>query len=123
MFKTRIKELRNKHNLTMSELGDKLGVGKSAIAGYESGQRNPKIETLHKLSSIFNVSADYLLGLTDNPTPVEESTNLAKLIENNSFHYNGEKLSEADLHLLIGLLERFSTNAQNNDVDCVNHKK
>ena len=61
-----IKELRIKHNMTQEELGEKLGVQKSAIAKYENGRvENLKRSTIQKLSEIFNVSPLKFLGLNE----------------------------------------------------------
>jgi transcriptional regulator with XRE-family HTH domain len=106
----RIRELRKKHNMLQSQVGEYVGVGKSAIAGYESGFRNPKKDTISLLAELFNTSTDYLLGHTDNPEPPkpEEPKDLAELIKNNDFHYNGKKLDDKDLDLVIQILERIA---------------
>lgn len=59
----RLKNLRKDKGLTQKELGDMLGLGKSAICCYEKGLRNPSLETIMDLVNIFAVSADYLLGI------------------------------------------------------------
>ena len=62
----RIKELRLEHHMTQEELGNLLGVGKSAIAKYERGRvLNLKRSTIEQLSRIFNVSPSYVMGYTD----------------------------------------------------------
>lgn len=58
----RIKELREKSNLTQAELGNQLNLSQITISGYERGYREPDLETLLKLADFFNVSIDYLLG-------------------------------------------------------------
>lgn len=61
-----IKELRQKSGLTQSELGEKLGVKKSAINKYESGKvSNIKRSTIEKMANIFNVYPSYLMGFED----------------------------------------------------------
>ena len=57
----RIKELRQKANLTQAELADKMGFTSQTVSNWESGSREPDIAALAKLSSLFNVSLDYLL--------------------------------------------------------------
>lgn len=59
----RLKKLRNKKGLTQAELGEMLGLGKSAICCYEKGTRSPSLETIMDLVNIFAVSSDYLLGI------------------------------------------------------------
>ena len=58
----RIGELRKQSHMTQSELAEKIGKGTSTLQKYELGLLEPGIETLTKLSDIFNVSIDYLLG-------------------------------------------------------------
>lgn len=58
----RIKDLRQAHGLTQEELGKKLNLQKSAISKYEKGIVTPNGDVLKRLSTIFNVSTDYLLG-------------------------------------------------------------
>ncbi|MBO0572575.1 helix-turn-helix transcriptional regulator [Clostridium botulinum] len=60
-----IKKLRKENNLTQKELGDKLNVGKSTISQYENNINTPDIDIIKKISKIFDVSVDYLLGNTD----------------------------------------------------------
>jgi len=64
-FSQRLKMLRQEAGLTQKELAEKLGVSRGTIGMYEIGQRDPDTETLRKLSDIFGVSIDYLLGKTD----------------------------------------------------------
>ncbi|AFK87451.1 MULTISPECIES: helix-turn-helix domain-containing protein [Thermoanaerobacterium] len=73
-FAKRLSELRNEFKLTQKELADKLGVSRGTIGMYEIGQRDPDTDTLLKLSELFNVSVDYLLGNTDIRNPVDEIT-------------------------------------------------
>ena len=61
-MKNRIKELRQKNNLTLKELGQKVGLATNTISRYETGKRQPNIETWQKLADYFNVSVPYLQG-------------------------------------------------------------
>lgn len=61
----RIKELREKNNLTLRGLGDKVNMSSSRISQYETGKREPKLETWNKLAEYFNVPTSYLMGLSD----------------------------------------------------------
>lgn len=61
----RIKELRMSQKITQSEFAMRLGVTKSAISSYENGSRLPSYDILIKISRIFKVSTDYLLGCVD----------------------------------------------------------
>lgn len=65
--KNRIKELRLKRNKTQKEVGEAIGLTDRAIAHYENGIREPKLETWQKLADFFGVSVSYLLGYRDSP--------------------------------------------------------
>ena len=62
MFSEKLKALRTAKNMSQKELADKVGVAKSAVSFYESGDRFPSYDVLIKISRIFNVTTDYLLG-------------------------------------------------------------
>lgn len=70
----RLQELRKTHNLSQEQLAEKLDISRQAISKWESGQANPDINNLLKLSNIYEVSTDYiLLGKeTDSQIVVEE---------------------------------------------------
>ena len=63
----RLRELRAKHNVTQAKLSDNCDIALRSLRYYESGERIPDGNTIIKLCTYFNVSADYLLGLSDNP--------------------------------------------------------
>lgn len=71
-FSKRIKELRKEKGINQEELANKINKSESTVSSYELGRRTPDIETIRKLSKIFNVSVDYLVGESDlkrNPSP------------------------------------------------------
>jgi transcriptional regulator with XRE-family HTH domain len=68
-FFMRLLEIRNSKGMTQKQLAERLGVTIRTITNYENGSREPNIKTLIALTQIFGVSADYLLGLTDDPSP------------------------------------------------------
>lgn len=61
----RLKQLRKNNNLTQKQVGQRIGVAISAVSSYESGVRYPTYESLVKLSRLYNVTTDYLIGLSD----------------------------------------------------------
>lgn len=62
-FSVRLKQLRTAKNLTQTQVADYAGVSRSAITAYESDIRYPSYEVLVRLSFLFGVSTDYLLGV------------------------------------------------------------
>lgn len=61
----RIKEVRKKKGLSLQQVADAVGVGNNTISRYETGKREPKLETWNKLAEYFNVPTSYLMGLSD----------------------------------------------------------
>lgn len=53
---------------SQTELAEKLGIDQSQYARYESGRSTPSADVLVKLATLLEVTTDYLLGLTENPT-------------------------------------------------------
>lgn len=62
MFGQRIVELRKRQGLTQAELAKTIGISRSALSLYEIEKREPDIETLGKLATLFNVPVGYILG-------------------------------------------------------------
>ena len=80
-FRERLKFLRenyyvNGKKLTQTQLDNILGYGYTAISNYESGRNEPSISDLKKIADFFNVSLDYLLCTTNDPTKVGEKNEL-----------------------------------------------
>lgn len=61
----RMKELRLEQKLNIKEVAQYVGLVPTAIYNYELGIREPSIATIKKLCKLFNVTSDYLIGLTD----------------------------------------------------------
>ncbi|MBP3478142.1 MAG: helix-turn-helix transcriptional regulator [Oscillospiraceae bacterium] len=63
----RIRDLREDRDLKQRQLADFLNCSQQVYSNYELGQRDIPTDILIKLSNYYNVSVDYLLGLTSNP--------------------------------------------------------
>lgn len=61
--------IREKRNLNQLKVAMNVGVSQEMISSYENGKCYPLGETLIKLAKYLDTSTDYLLGLTDDPTP------------------------------------------------------
>ena len=66
-----LQRFRQEQRLTRKAVADTLGI-KAQSYIYEKKEVTPSAELILKLAKAFNVSADYLLGLTDDPRPVDE---------------------------------------------------
>ena len=67
MMYKRIRELREEMNMTQKQMCKELNCSQQVYSNYELGQRDIPTDILIALSKFHNVSADYILGITDNP--------------------------------------------------------
>lgn len=65
----RIRTLREAKGLTQKDLAEQLDIGEKEIWRYENTESNPTSLKLTKIALFFNVSTDYILGLSDKPSP------------------------------------------------------
>ena len=65
----RIRDLREDRDLKQRELAAYLNCSQQVYSNYELGQRDVPTEVLIRLASFYQVSTDYILGLTNNPKP------------------------------------------------------
>lgn len=72
MIYKRIRDLREDHDLSQKTVGDAIGVSQRTYSYYETGGRVIPPEVLAALAQFHHVSVDYLLELTDDPTPYSE---------------------------------------------------
>lgn len=63
----RLKDLREDNDIKQKALAEYLYIAQNTYSQYESGARSLPVEILIKLSNYYNVSCDYILGLTDKP--------------------------------------------------------
>lgn len=64
-FSTRLENLLEERNLTQRQLSQELHIAPSTLNGYLRRDREPDFDTLIRLAKYFQVSTDYLLGVTD----------------------------------------------------------
>jgi len=108
-----ITDLRKKKGWSQDQLADKLGMNRANISNYERGViTNIPSDVLIRLSDVFNVSVDYLLGKTKDSDPViPESEFISKLelpiedlMERFTLTYKGRKLTEEEMTMAIAFL-------------------
>ena len=61
----RMKELRKEKNLRQEDIASELGIGITTYCRYELGMREPTITVLERMADYYGVTADYLLGRSD----------------------------------------------------------
>lgn len=83
-FNDNLKEARLRSGLSQKEVAENIGVAKSTYSLYESGNREPNVNTIKKIADCLNVSADTLLGLNEEPTTL-------------AAHFDGEEYTKDEL--------------------------
>ena len=84
-FNENLKEARLKSGLSQKELSENIGVAKSTYSLYESGKREPNVNTIKKIASALNVSADILLGIDEQPTTL-------------AAHFDGDEYTDDEMN-------------------------
>ena len=72
MYLKRVYDLREDHDLTQKAIAEYLSIHPNVYRRYEKGVREFPLEIVVKLADFYQVSTDYLLGRTDDPTPPSE---------------------------------------------------
>lgn len=99
MLGDKLRNLRTDKHLTQQQIADKLGLTRPAYTAYETNKRTPDANMLKELSDIFEVSADYLLGINQTPqwaTP-KDSLDFKEFMDGNlnpAMSYDGENLTD-----------------------------
>lgn len=118
-FSKRLKELRLNAGLTQKDLAKAIEVGRTTISEYESGKIVPKQEGLLKIANHFNVSVDYLTGVSNERATRKQNTSDLDALLNTIHHilldeyatpvkYEGELLSEKQKLIIAGLIDQLS---------------
>lgn len=83
MIKERLRLLREEKGLLQKDIAELLNISTSAYGYYEQGKRTPDIHVIQVLAEFYNISSDWLIGLTDLRDPKREFTNekISKIIE------------------------------------------
>lgn len=75
----RLRELRMANNMRQADLAKLLNTKPQTVSRYEIGDRGLDVETIARLCEIFGCTSDYLLGLSNNPSPVISDADAAML--------------------------------------------
>ncbi|WP_207871906.1 hypothetical protein DOK78_002563 [Enterococcus sp. DIV2402] len=105
----RIKETaKRKKNMNVKEVGLQLKIGENAI--YSWKKSNPSIDKVEKVSDFLNVSTDYLLGRTDNPSVLSDEQKREQTVEEalqSVMSYDGKEVTENDREILKSIIEAY----------------
>jgi transcriptional regulator with XRE-family HTH domain len=99
---------RENRRWSQLEVAKKIGITNAVLSNYERGSRDPDTDTLKRLANLYEVSIDYLLGLTDNPKLIaqdnvlneKDEKDVAKRLE--KVKKDLENASDDDGYMLMG---------------------
>ena len=122
-FPTRLKQLRLENGLTQKDLGKAIEVGRTTISEYESGKIVPKQEGLLRIANHFNVSVDYLTGVSNEPNTRKNNVSDLDALLNTIHHilldeydtpvtYDGATLSGKQKIIIDQLIEQLRDNIE-----------
>lgn len=100
-----LKTIREKQRKTQINVAINVGVAQEMISSYENGHSYPSAEVLIAMAKYLNTSTDYLLDLTDDPTPVKLFNRSNLNSEEIEFLTRFEKLAVEDQLKLIGYMD------------------
>ena len=110
-FALRLSDLRKEKNISQKEAASYLGVSQALLSHYEKGIRECGLDFLKKASNYYDVSTDYLLGLT------ESRHGLNDIYAENELSSDSELKIKTLFRALVSLSEKFSSSG-----DAVEHR-
>lgn len=122
-FPKRLKELRLAHGETQRDLANAIEVGRTTISEYESGKIVPKQEGLLRIANHFNVSVDYLTGVSNERATRKQNVSDLDALLNTIHHilldeydtpvtYEGEVLSSRQKLIIDQHIEHLRDNIE-----------
>lgn len=99
----RLRALRQEQNISMKQLGDIVGVAESTISLYETEKRKVDTDMLIKFANYFNVSTDYLLGVSDERNSSLDSDNIGYDDFTYAMHNESRDLTDEDKEMLLDM--------------------
>lgn len=104
-FGEKIKKLRNEKNWTQDFVANRLNISSPALSRYESGTCEPKdLAMVSEFAKLYNVTTDYLLGLSDEKETVSTQNNDKEFV---AFYEGYKDLDDADKEILKATLDAF----------------
>lgn len=100
----RLRALRQERNISMKQLGDIFDVAESTISLYENEKRKVDTDMLIKFANYFNVSTDYLLGITDERNPsLDNNADIGFDDFTYAMHNESKELTDEDKQMLLDM--------------------
>lgn len=99
----RIKKLSKKYNMNLQTVAQRAGLGINAI--YRWKDQTPTTESLGNVAKVLHTSTDYLLGNTDDPSPISNDHRALDLENELPLTYRGQHVPEEYLEIVKKLMD------------------
>jgi transcriptional regulator with XRE-family HTH domain len=110
----RLKKLRKKNKFPVAKITDSLNIARSTYNNWEAGTRSPKGDQLINLASVFNTTIDYIVGRTDDDSPVNVE-DMWDLLKETKLVYKGKEISEDQAAAMLSIIETYLKVNENKD--------
>ncbi len=100
----KLKNIRESKGFTQIQAAKALEISNVVLNRYEKNERRPDAEMLKRIAEFYNISVDYILGLTSNPNE-SSITDLEEFIKNNDIKYCGEPVDKEDKENLLDFMK------------------
>lgn len=110
----KLRELRKERNWTLEDASKFLDIKTSTLAGYEREFRKPDIYILAEIASKYNVSVDYIVGLTDDREIKKVESNVYEYFKKDGINWKGIPLSKEQLRPIEDILDMVINRLEDN---------
>lgn len=93
-FNDNLKKAREFKGMSQKDVAEKIGVAKSTYSLYESGNREPNVQTIKKIADVLSTSADKLLGLEEEPQ-----------VDTLAAHFDAQEFTDDELEEIKNFVE------------------
>lgn len=107
-MKNNIRKLRKEKNMTLKQLSEKLGIASNTLSQYETGKREPKLKTWHRIANYFDVSVPYLQGISIDKECIHD---FSKFVNNNILDFGN--------NFILDTFEKYNINLSDRDVELI----
>jgi transcriptional regulator with XRE-family HTH domain len=102
----RLKTLRKKNKFPVAKITDSLKIARSTYNNWEAGIRSPKGDQLINLASLFNTTVDYIVGRTDDDSPINIE-DMWDLIKDTKLVYKGKEITDDQASAILSIIETY----------------
>lgn len=98
-----VKQLAKKKHMTLAQVNNAAGLGTNSIYSWKTSK--PGLENLQKVAKVLHTSTDYLLGNTDDPSPVSKDHHAVDIENDELLSYRGRPIPDDYLDIIKNLMD------------------